>query len=52
MEYGLIAALVSVAGITAFGLLGSSVNDVLDFVAGNVLENIPRCVEVESSCKQ
>ena len=52
IEYGLIAALVSVAGITAFDLLGGSVNDIFGFVTSNIVESIPQCVAAESSCNQ
>ena len=34
IEYGLIAALVSVAAITALGALGTSLNNLFTFVAG------------------
>ena len=50
IEYGLIAALVSVAGITAFGLLGGSLIDIFDSVTSAIVE--ARCVEVGSSCNQ
>ena len=33
IEYGLIAALISVAAITALGALGSSLTDIFGFVA-------------------
>ena len=46
IEYGLIAALVSVAGITAFVYLGDSLNAIF----GLVNEAVPRCVEVGSNC--
>ncbi len=41
IEYGLIAALVSVAGITAFDLLGGSLNDIFGLVSSNLVESIP-----------
>ena len=41
IEYGLIAALVSVAGITGFDLLGGSVNDIFGLVSSNLAESIP-----------
>ena len=55
IEYGLIAALVSVAGIAAFNLLGSSLSDIFDLVTNvlaDVPDNVARCVEVESNCDQ
>jgi pilus assembly protein Flp/PilA len=36
IEYGLIAALVSVAGIVAFGLVGTALNDVFTNVEGQL----------------
>ncbi len=56
IEYGLIAALVSVAGVTAFDFLGSSLSGIFDLVANavadaaDVTDNVRRCVEVESNC--
>jgi pilus assembly protein Flp/PilA len=50
IEYGLIAALVSVAGITAFDLLGGSLIDIFDLVTSALVD--PRCIEVGSSCNQ
>ena len=41
IEYGFIAALVSVAGITGFDLLGGSVNDIFGLVSSNLVESIP-----------
>ena len=52
IEYGLIAALVSVAGTAAFGLLGDSLNDLFDLVSSTVADNVPQCVEVESNCNK
>ncbi len=52
IEYGLIAALVSVAGITAFDQLGGSLNDIFGLVTSNIIESIPTCVAVGSSCNQ
>ncbi len=52
IEYGLIAALVSVAGIVAFGLLGDSLNDLFDQVSSAVADSTQRCVEVESNCNK
>ncbi len=55
IEYGLIAALVSVAGIAALNLLGGSLSGIFDLVANavaDVADNAPRCVEVESNCDQ
>ena len=51
IEYGLIAALVSVAGIAAFDLLGDSLNSTFALVTSAV-EDAARCVEVGSSCNQ
>ena len=56
IEYGLIAALVSVAGVSAFNFLGDSLSGIFDLVANavadaaDVADNVPRCVEVESNC--
>ena len=56
IEYGLIAALVSVAGVTAFNFLGDSLSGIFDLVANavadaaDVTDNVRRCVEVESNC--
>ncbi len=52
IEYGLIAALVSVAGIAAFNLLGSSLSGIFDLVTNAVADNVARCVEVESNCNK
>ena len=55
IEYGLIAALVSVAGIAAFNLLGISLSNIFDLVTNvlaDVSDNVARCVEVESNCDQ
>ena len=55
IEYGLIAALVSVAGIAAFDLLGGSLSGIFDLVTNavaDVADNVPRCVEVESNCNR
>ncbi len=48
IEYGLIAALVSVAGITAFDFLGGS----LSAVFSSITDAVPRCIEVGSNCNQ
>ena len=57
IEYGLIAALVSVAGIAAFNLLGDSLSGIFDLVTNAVAvatnavaDNLARCVEVGSNC--
>jgi pilus assembly protein Flp/PilA len=50
IEYGLIAALVSVAGIAAFSLLGDSLNDLFDLVSSAVADSTHRCVEADSNC--
>ncbi len=52
IEYGLIAALVSVAGIAAFGLLGSSLNDLFGLVSSAVTDSVAQCVAVDSNCNQ
>ena len=52
IEYGLIAALVSVAGIAAFDLLGDSLSATFDLVNSAVADSVARCVEVESNCKK
>ncbi len=49
IEYGLIAALVSIAGITALGSMGGSLGGVFDGVVAVVTE--ARCVEVGSNCE-
>ncbi len=48
IEYGLIAALVSIAGITALSSMGGSLGGVFDGVVAVVTE--ARCVEVGSNC--
>ena len=48
IEYGLIAALVAVAGITGFDFLGDS----LIGIYTTTTEAVPICVEVGSNCKQ
>ncbi len=50
IEYGLIAALVSVAGITAFDFLGGSLSVVFSSITDAVA--VARCVEVGSNCNQ
>ncbi len=50
IEYGLIAALVSVAGIAALNLLGGSLSDIFDLVTNVVADSVARCVEVGSNC--
>ena len=52
IEYGLIAALVSIAGIAAFNLLGGSLSGIFDLVTNAVADNVPRCVEVGSNCNK
>ena len=48
IEYGLIAALVSLAGISAMTALGVSLESLFNFVVAQIDE--ARCVEVGSSC--
>ena len=52
IEYGLIAALVSVAGIAAFNLLGGSLSGIFDLVISAVADIVQRCVEVGSNCNK
>ncbi len=52
IEYGLIAALVSVAGIAAFGLIGGSLTGIFDLVTNVVADSVARCVEVGSNCNK
>ncbi len=52
IEYGLIAALVSVAGIAAFGLIGGSLTGIFDLVANVMADSVARCVEVGSNCNK
>ena len=49
IEYGLIAALVSTAGIAAMTLLGVSLESLFNFVAGQI-DNAHRCSQVGSNC--
>lgn len=41
IEYGLIAALVSVAAITALQAMGGSLDAMFDYVSGLLADNIP-----------
>ncbi len=50
IEYGLIAALVSVAAIVLLQLLGVSLSGLFDLVATELAASLRRCVEVDSSC--
>ncbi len=57
IEYGLIAALVSVAGFAALTLVGGSLSGIFDLVTNvvadnTVADNVARCVEVDSNCDQ
>ncbi len=52
IEYGLIAALVSVAGIAAISLLGGSLSSIFDLVTNAVADSVARCVEVGSNCNK
>ncbi len=51
IEYALIAALVSVAAITAFVSLGGAVDDAFAAVNSVLPDFTPQCVKVESNCK-
>ncbi len=50
IEYGLIAALVSVAAIVLLQLLGVSLSGLFDLVAAELADSTRRCVEVDSNC--
>ena len=50
IEYGLIAALVAIALITALETMGVSMASIYNVIAGDV-EEAARCVEVGSNCK-
>ena len=50
IEYGLIAALVSVAAIALLQLLGVSLSGLFDIVSAELAESLRRCVEVDSNC--
>ena len=51
IEYGLIAALVSVAAMSALTAIGVSVVSLFDFVVVQIDPPDPhQCVEVESNC--
>jgi pilus assembly protein Flp/PilA len=55
IEYGLIAALVSIGSVAAMSSLGTSLNDMFGFVSAQLVvpEAVdPQCVESDSSCKQ
>ncbi len=41
IEYGLVAALVSVAAIVALGLLGEALVDIFNFVEGALSSSVP-----------
>ncbi len=41
IEYGLVAALVSVAAIVALGLLGDALVSIFNFVAGALTGSVP-----------
>ncbi len=41
IEYGLVAALVSVAAIVALGLLGDSLVEIFDYVASALTGSVP-----------
>ena len=49
VEYGLLAALVSAAGIAALSLLGVSLETLINLVAGYV-DDAHRCAQVGSNC--
>ena len=50
IEYGLIAALVSVAAIVLLQLLGVSLSGLFDIVSAELAASLRRCVEVDSNC--
>ncbi len=50
IEYGLIAALVSVAAIVLLQLMGVSLSGLFDLVATELAASLRRCVEVDSNC--
>ncbi len=50
IEYGLIAALVSVATIVLLQLLGVSLSGLFDIVAVELDASLRRCIEVDSNC--
>ncbi len=52
IEYGLIAALVSVAGFAALDFLGVSLSDTFGLVSNGIADNVARCIEVESNCNK
>ncbi len=55
IEYGLIAALVAMAGIAAFDNLSISLSNVfggVDSAIGGIVEELARCKEVDSNCKK
>lgn len=49
IEYGLIAALVSVAAVAALTAIGVSVEALFEFILWQI--DPPRCVDVGSNCK-
>ncbi|MCH9013455.1 MAG: Flp family type IVb pilin [Proteobacteria bacterium] len=50
IEYGLLAALVSVAAIVLLQLLGVSLSGLFDIVSAELDASLRRCVEVDSNC--
>ena len=50
IEYGLIAALVSVAAIVLLQVLGVSLSGLFDIVSAELDASLRRCVEVDSNC--
>ena len=54
IEYALIAALISVSAVVALGSMGTSLNGLFGYVSLQLVpdEDVPQCVEVDSSCKQ
>ncbi len=49
IEYGLLAALVTIAGIAAMTSLGVSLESLFNLLAGQI-DNAHRCVQVGSNC--
>ena len=58
IEYGLIAALISVSAVFAMNSMGTSLNGLFSYVSLQIviaeaaIPELPQCVEVDSSCNQ